>query len=254
MIKSFTLLSIAFWSPLWGNEPSFDHSHLALSQVLKQVVVYKGTASEVNYLKLKTLKPELEDYLNSLSAVSKPQFAKFPTTEQKAFLINAYNGFTLKLVGDNYPIKSIKKLGGLFSSPWKKEFFQLLGSPCHLDRIEHEWLRPKFKDARIHFAVNCASIGCPRLRNEAYRAAVLDKQLEEQAKDFFKDASRNRVLFENDTIEVSKIFDWFKEDFKPSVKEFVAPYFTTNPNEIKRLKTFRLKFTSYDWAVNDLKP
>lgn len=233
---------------------AFDHTHAEFTKILQAHVVYKNQTSEVNYPKLKAQKPELEKYLDTLSAVNKDQFKNFSQPQQKAFLINAYNGFTLKLIVDNYPVKSIKKLGGLFSSPWKKKFFRLLGDDCHLDRVEHEWLRPRFKDPKIHFAVNCASIGCPRLRNEAYRADALDRQLADQAEVFFRDSGRNRLVPEKQLLEISKIFDWFEEDFKPSAKEFAAAHLTSDSALRNRAKDFKVKFTDYDWALNDLKP
>lgn len=246
--------ALCLWTGRQAVATVFDHSHGAFTKLLQNTVIYKGQASEVNYPKLKEQRAELEKYLGSLSAVTPAEFKSFSPAQQKAFLINAYNGFTLKLIIDNYPVKSIKKLGGLFSSPWKKKFFNLLGQECHLDRIEHEWLRPKFKDSRIHYAVNCASIGCPRLRNEAYRADSLDKQLNEQADVFFKDSSRNRIVPEKQLIEISKIFDWFEEDFKPSPKEYVIPYLTTDAAVRSNAKDFKLKFTDYDWSLNELKP
>ncbi|MEO0336933.1 MAG: DUF547 domain-containing protein, partial [Pseudomonadota bacterium] len=207
----------------------FDHSHKLFTEVLGNFVIVSGAKSTVNYKGLKKSPSQLNSYLGQLSAVSKKDYAKFSKEQKMAFLINAYNGFTLKLIIDNYPVKSIKDIGGLFSSPWKKEFFKLLGGDMYLDKIEHKILRKKFKEPRIHFAVNCASIGCPALRGEAFTADRLNVQLEEQAKIFLRDSSRNSIKKSKKEIHLSKIFDWFDGDFKrggSSVQKFVAPYMT----------------------------
>lgn len=241
------LLLVALISGRAGAEGSLDHT--PFTKILKQVVVYRGGSSQVKYPELKTLRPDLDKYLSSLSAVSLAQYEKFSRFDQMAFLINAYNGFTLQLILDHYPISSIKKITW-FASPWKKKFFKLFGEDWHLDRIEHEWLRPKFKDPRVHFAVNCASIGCPRLRDEAYRGEVLEAQLNDQGRAFLRDETRNRLDLKSRTLEISKIFDWFKEDFKPTVQEFVAPFLTDDPALQAQLKNFKVKYTNYDWALN----
>ena len=163
-----------------------------------------------------------------------------------AFLINAYNAFTVEKILTRYPdIRSIWDFGKLFGNPFKDEFFSLFGRKFSLDRIEHDTLRKDYRDPRIHYAVNCASVGCPMLREEAYVAARLEQQLEEQARRFLSDRSRNRVRAGR--LEVSKIFDWFKEDFEPREQ-----YFARYARELGTGgRALPLAFLDYDWALND---
>lgn len=234
---------------------SFDHTHSDLTTLLRKHVRYTDHASTVNYQSLKTDRPKLNKYLQSLSAVSEKDFKKFSKNQQMAFLINAYNAFTLQLILDHMPIASIKKIGGWFKSPWKMEFIDLLGGKRHLDWIEHETLRKNYNEPRIHFAVNCASIGCPRLRNEAFTADQLEAQLDEQTRDFLKDKTRNRI--EGGTLFVSKIFQWFDEDFTKdgsTVQKFVLPYMVADAKLRQQLEKgdLKLKYTDYDWDLNGL--
>lgn len=231
----------------------FDHSHVRWNQILAQHVVLNGAASTFRYANLKSHPADLDSYLATLSKVDKSTFNSWTKNQQMAFLINAYNAFTVKLIIENYPVSSIKKIGGWFGSPWKKKFFKLFGEDYYLDRIEHEQLRPIYKDPRVHFAVNCASIGCPRLRPEAYRAEALDAQLNDQAQLFLSDTSRNYIESGKRTIYLSKIFDWFKEDFKPSPREYVAPLLNKSNPQAGELNGFQVKFLEYDWNLNDVK-
>lgn len=191
----------------------FDHGHVQWTQVLKK---YQDKSGFIHYRQLKAdmASPThpLEAYLKDVQSVPLAEFEKWQDNQKKAFLINAYNALTVKLILDNYPVKSIKKIGGLFSKPWRIEFFSLLdGKIKALDPIEHEWLRPKYKDFRIHAAVNCASFSCPPLRNEAFTSDKLDAQLDSQMKSWLADSGRNRIS--KHKFEISKIFDWYKDDF-----------------------------------------
>ena len=153
-----------------------------------------------------------------LSAVTPAAFGAFTRPQQMAFLINAYNAFTIELVLTEYPkLKSIKDVT-VFGSPWKKPFFTLLGEQRHLDWIEHEQLRPKYNEPRIHTAIVCASIGCPALRSEAFTSDKLEEQLEDGMRRFLGDATRNRAAL--DKLEVSSIFKWFREDFEKGHQGF----------------------------------
>ena len=194
---------------------SFDHSHTAFNALLKKhvVVVDGGKSSKVRYADLKKDQPALKGYLESLSKISESEFKAWTKAQQMAFLINAYNGYTLELILQNYPVKSIKDIGGVFDNRWKRKFFKLFGQEFFLDKIEHETLRKPgaYNEPRVHFAVNCASIGCPALREEAFTADRLSAQLEEQTVRFLSDRSRNR--YASGKLEVSMIFNWFKEDW-----------------------------------------
>jgi hypothetical protein len=143
-------------------------------------------------------------------------------------------------------VKSIKDIGNdVFSNRWKKKFFRLFGQDASLDQIEHGMLRKPgaYDEPRVHFAVNCASVGCPMLREEAYVAERLEAQLEEQARRFLSDRTRNR--YANGRLEVSKIFDWFKEDFAPREK-FFGRYADALGGT-----SAEIVFLDYNWALND---
>ena len=256
-MKSLLIVTIIFSSLA---SYAFDHSHKDLTTVLNKVVSYKGVGgaeSVVDYKALKKDPATLTKYLGALSAVTKKEFDTFTSIQQQAFLGNAYNAFTLKLIIDNYPVKSIKKIGGLFSSPWKIKFVPLLGKKMTLDEIEHETLRKDYKEPRIHFVVNCASVGCPRLRNEAFTADKWEAQLQEQTKIFMRDTSRNKIDTKKKKVKISKIFDWFEEDFEKgptkSVQEFIAPYITDDPAVQASLKKgeYDVDHLSYSWDLNE---
>jgi len=179
-----------------------------------------------------------------------------------AFLINAYNAFTVELILTGYPkLKSIKELGSLISSPWKKSFFKLLGEPRTLDWIEHEQLRPKYQDPRIHTAIVCASIGCPALRPEAFTPDRLESQLEDGMRRFLGDRTRNRSSAGK--LEVSSIFKWFREDFEQGHQGFnrledvfarYAMQLSADAAVQDQLRARRLTpvFLDYDWSLNDV--
>lgn len=253
--------------PMNARAQSFDHSHAAWTALLRQHVklLDGGNASRMDYAGMARDRAALRAYTDSLSAVGVKAFAGFSKPQQMAFLINAYNAFTVELILTKYPdLKSIKDLGSLFQSPWKKSFVPLLGQTMSLDEIEHEHLRAKgrYDDPRVHFAVNCASIGCPMLREEAFVATRLDAQLDEQALRFMSDRSRNRYSDKTGQLEVSKIFDWYGTDFKQgwkgidSLTGFCARYakqLADAPAARERVQSQQapVSFLEYDWKLND---
>jgi hypothetical protein len=248
------ILALSLWLPLTAL--SFDQH--AWDVLLKKhvVVMDGGKASQVRYAGMAQDRSALRVYLEQLSKVRQEEFDRWPRDEQMAFLINAYNAFTVEKILARYPdLGSIWDFGKLFGNPFKDEFFVLLGQKRSLDWIEHEKLRQTYRDPRIHFAVNCASVGCPMLREEAYVAARLEAQLEAQARRFLSDRSRNRLREER--LEVSKIFDWFKEDFEPRAAYFAryAEVLSDDPKGRSAIAGGRLalRFLDYDWSLNDAK-
>jgi Protein of unknown function, DUF547 len=255
--------------PAWAQSAAagFDHSHAAWTTLLKKHVklIDGGKASQVRYAGMASDRAALKAYLETLTAVSATTFEAFSKAQQMAFLINAYNAFTVELILTRYPkLASIKDLGSLLQSPWKKKDVPLLGTQMSLDQIEHDTLRAKgrYDEPRVHFAVNCASIGCPALREEAFVPDRLEAQLEEQTQRFMADRSRNRYSAERDKVEVSKIFDWFGEDFRAghkgitSLNQFLGRYasaLTDAPAEREKLKagSVAVAFLDYDWKLND---
>lgn len=250
-----------------GLVQAFDHSHSAWDNLLKHhvVLISEGNASQLDYVGMLADRATLKGYLDALAAVSVDEYQAWSKAERLAFLINAYNAFTIELILTKYPdIQSIKELGSLFRSPWKQRFFSLLGEKRHLDNLEHELIRAPgvFDEPRIHFAVNCASVGCPMLRNEAYTAGRLDSQLEDNMLRFLSDRSRNRFDPASGRLQVSKIFDWYGEDFELGHQGFTslaglfskyAGLLTDSTETRQRIESgnYRLAFLDYDWSLND---
>jgi hypothetical protein len=243
-------------------QAQFDHGHAAWDGLLKKHVHWlpDNKQSRVDYTAFKADRAALKGVLDAMSALPKAEFDTWSREQRMAFLINAYNAFTVELILTRYPaLKSIKDLGSFVQSPWKKKFFTLLGEERHLDWIEHEQLRPLYNDPRVHAAVNCASIGCPALRNEAFTATRLDTQLDDGMIRFLGDRTRNRV--NGGQLEVNAIFKWFKEDFEKGHKGFskvedvfakFAVQLSDKPEEQARLRDKSLPLThlDYDWSLN----
>ncbi|MBW2505018.1 MAG: DUF547 domain-containing protein [Deltaproteobacteria bacterium] len=261
------IVFLCVWSiPLAAS--GFDHSHKLWNQLLSDHVRWNanGTASQVDYLGFAQNRPQLTAYLDALSEVTLDQFDQWSRNQQLAFLINAYNAFTIDLILTEYPyLNSIKELGAFFSSPWERKFFYLLDEKRYLDDIEHNLIRGsgRFNEPLIHFAVNCASVGCPALRDEAYVAAQLNPKLLDSTRRFLQDRSRNHFDAVNSELNVSSIFDWYSEDFAQGWRGYhsLIDFFRTHadwiadgPNAQAKLKSHvvKLDFLDYDWSLNDL--
>ena len=229
----------------------FDPDHSAWTAVLAKYVRdgdvdYRGLAGEG--------RASFDAYLQSLQAAS-PSELTWSRDERIAFWINAYNAFTIRLVLDNYPLRSIRSIGLLPGAAFRKAFIPLGpgGEEISLDTIEHQILRAKFQDARVHFAIVCASKSCPALRSEAYRARDLAQQLDDAARRFLADPSKNRLDVASGTLHLSPILKWFREDFERdagSLEAFVARY--AGPHDAERMRTtkMQLEFLDYDWSLN----
>jgi len=202
----------------------------------------------VNYQGFKNEESVLDQYLKVLEKVDSKVLSR---SEQFAFYINAYNGWTIKLILSEYPgVKSIKELGSLFKSPWKKKISRIDGQIITLDDIEHNILRPRFKDPRVHFAVNCASKSCPPLRSEPYHGYDLDRQLNEMTMAFINDFENNRL--EDHTLYVSSIFKWFAKDFNKDIIGFFFKYAKEDLKEQLEAGKGKIKveYLDYDWSLN----
>lgn len=246
---------------------ALDHSHKAWDDLLKKHVKYvqNGNASRVDYAGFVKDHAALKAVLDDYSKVPKAEFDGWSKPQQQAFLINAYNAFTIEKILTRYPnIKSIRDFGSVFGNPWKDKFFTLFGQPAYLDMIEHEMLRKEgvYDDPRVHVAVVCASIGCPMLRNEAFTAQNLEASLEDGMKRFLSDRTRNRYDPKSKKLEVSKIFDWYGKDFEKghkgfaSVKATMAKYadqLADSPEDRAAVKNQQaeVSFLEYDWTLND---
>lgn len=264
---AFRFLVAVALAALLSSAQAFDQNHAAWSELLKKHVtlIDGGKASRMNYGAMAQDRAKLKAYLDSLSQVSAAEYNGWKKDDQLAFLINAYNAFTVEKILTRYPnLKSIRDFGTVIGNPWKDKFFTLLGREQTLDGVEHDTIRKPgvFDEPRIHFAVNCASIGCPMLREEAFVGEKLEQQLEQQTTRFLSDRSRNRL--DGEILEVSKIFDWYKKDFTSgykgikSVEQFLAKHanlLTDNGEGQARVRESkaRVRFLDYDWALNDTK-
>ena len=243
-----------------GPRGGFDHGHGALAALLARHV----RGDRVDYAALAQDRGTLQTYLDGLAAVAPEEFSAWSQDQRFAFWIDAYNAFTLALVVDHYPIDSIKDIGGLFDSVWDRRvvplghlFPEAGRAQLSLNDVEHRILRPVFEDARVHAAINCASESCPPLRPEPYVAERLERQLDEQARQWMADPTRNRYELSADTLRLSKVFDWFEEDFRRdagSVQAWVARYAPQEVAErIRGEERLRVRYLDYSWRLNDVK-
>jgi len=238
---SFRLYSTVDFNGLDTTPPSHD-----LWDALVKDFVKEG---HVDYQRLHKNNEQLNIYLNRLS--SHEPTNSWSREEQLAYWINAYNAFTLKIILDHYPVKSIKDIGPkvqipLVNSTWDISFIHIGNKTLSLNDIEHRILRKEFNEPRIHFAIVCASKSCPTLRSEAYNAKNIDNQLNQQAISFINNKTRNHINANH--IEISQIFNWFKGDFTKngSLIDFLNKYSTTKINP-----DATISYLDYDWSIND---
>jgi len=235
------------------NTASVDHS--AWDAFLAQyVVVHRDGVNRVAYAKVSDAdKMRLDEYLSSLSAI---RVSNLSRAEQRAYWINLYNALTVDVVLDHYPVDSIRDISispGFFSiGPWKKKLIRIESEEISLDDIEHRILRPIWKDPRIHYAVNCASLGCPNLMPVAFTATNTDRLLDQGAKDFIN--SPHGARFDSDSnLTASSIYDWFQEDFGGDetgviahLRSYASPALKSKLGSISGVYDF-----DYDWTLND---
>jgi hypothetical protein len=211
-------------------------SHDAWNTLLQQYVSNTGV---VNYKGLKNSQAQLDAYLESLAA--NPIQDSWSRNEKMAYWINAYNAYTVKLIVDNYPTSSITKLKG--GKPWDVKWIKLGDQTYSLNNIENDILRPQYKDARIHFAVNCAAMSCPPLLNQAWTASNLNRNFEKQAKAFINNPAYNTIAA--DQVQISKIFEWYAGDFG-NIIDYLNQYSNTTINA-----DAKVSYVEYDWALNE---
>jgi len=246
-MKTISIVTTLLIAGIWVAGPGVqaaqvDHALFAslLSKHVKDGVVdYQGVKDD---------EAILDQYLAALAAVDPEPLS---TDDQFAFYVNAYNAWTIKLILSRYPdIRSIKDLGSLFSSPWKKTIARIDGGLLTLDQIEHDILRKRFMDPRVHFAVNCASKSCPPLQGEPFTGSRLNDQLNQAAQAFINAPRFNRL--EGDTLWVSKIFDWFSEDFQGGVVAYFIQFADAPLSDqlVKNKERIKVKYLDYDWSLN----
>jgi len=202
--------------------------------------MYVDKEGNVDYSGFKKKEKVFDEFLKNLSNA---RFSGSWTVKDRiAFWINVYNAYTIKLILNNYPVKSIKEI----KRPWDKKFFVINGEELSLGDVEHEILRKKFTEPRIHFAINCASKSCPRVIQIPYESKNLDKLLDRQTREYINNSKVNYIG--SKSYELSKLFSWFSKDFNNSgggVENFINMYSNTP------IKTQKNKgFLSYNWELN----
>lgn len=244
-MKSRVIILCLFIPQFLFSQPT--PSHRTFDQLLKKHVNSRG---EVNYKGFISDSVTLNQYLNLLS--KNPPASNWSREEEMAFWINAYNAFTIKLVIQYYPVKSIKEIGSkiqipFVNTPWDVKFIKIGNEKMDLNKIEHEKLRRKFEDPRIHMALVCASKSCPQLLNEAFTAEKLENQLKNQTLTFLQDPSRNKIS--DSQLQLSQIFNWYQMDFNKnggSVESFIRKW-----TGIKVKSGAKITYLEYDWGLNE---
>lgn len=245
------LISLSLFFSVWCPAGSFDHTHTQWSSLLKKyvrqgAVDYRGIAGKGQ--------PALDDYLKNLASVSKVQYLSFSNQQKMAFLINAYNAYTVHAVVENYPISSIREIGSSDGAIWKKKFIslqQIWGRKLSLNELEKDILLAQFREPRLHFALNCASKGCPDLLSRAYTADSLEKQLNSQTRTFMR--VKNKYVADESTLYLSEIFKWYAADFtsqQGTVAAYAARYMSKEVQQAVAQGKVKVKYLPYDWSLN----
>src|SRR3990167_726111 len=196
-----------------------------------------------------------KDFMRYIEYLSTTDPDKLPSDKHRlAFWINAYNAFVLKGVLDEYPIKSVLDVGWLPHSFFKRKEFLTKQGKITLQEIENVKIREAFREPRIHFAINCASMSCPKLLTESYKAGKLEEQFETQATSFINDKSKNYLDKENRILYLSSIFKWYKDDFIQNgekTEAYIARYLNPDDAEFIRNNKVTIKYLDYNWGLNE---
>lgn len=224
-------------------------SHQNWTELLGKHVNAKGM---VDYKGMIADSTALNTYLDLLSA-NHPNEKNWSKGERLAYWINAYNAFTVQLIIRNYPVESIKDIAGgipFVNTPWDVKFIKIEGETYDLNNIEHGIIRKEFNEPRIHFALVCAAVSCPKLRNEAYTAQRLDEQLEDEARYFFNNPEKNTIT--KDKITVSKLLKWYWGDFSDVAEDRIS--YVNKYSKTKANSDAEVDFMDYNWALNEQSP
>jgi len=233
---------------------ALDRAHPAFDAVLKAHV----KDGLVDYEAIKKDPSRLQAYVVEIADVPAATLAVWPDEDKIAFWINAYNALTLVSIIEKYPVKSIRDIPGV----WDERKFKAAGRSLTLNEIEHEILRKDHEEPRIHMALVCAAMGCPRLRGEAYVGGRLNDQLKNQGVRFVGDKGNVRLDPKEKTLHLSSIFDWFGEDFekkysngpsKKAIVNFVAAHSSSLAVEIQNIHNLQVSFLDYDWSLNKIR-
>ncbi|MFW6077985.1 MAG: DUF547 domain-containing protein [Gemmatimonadota bacterium] len=234
-----------------AGQSAFDHT--AFDRLLKRHVTHAGMVDYDAF----AADDSFDGYLAGLAGAD---LDALDESERLALWINAYNAYTIELINrheERESIRNINKMLGLFAGngPWDERLAEVAGRTYTLNEIEHEIIRARFDEPRIHFALVCAAVGCPPLRREAYVGARLDEQLDDQARRFLLESpEKNRIDVDARRVHLSPIFDWYAEDFgddDTAVGRALAAYFPPGPErELLLDGPFEIEYTHYDWSLN----
>lgn len=217
-------------------------NHALFDAMLKQHVM-KGA---VDYVAFKNDK-RFDEYLTQLSRTH-PQAIR-DEKERLAFWINVYNAFTIKLINDHYPVKSIREIKHGDTGPWDIVWIEIGGTKYSLNHIEHEIIRKEFDEPRIHMALVCAAKSCPPLRAEAYTGSMLDRQLDENSAAFLHDTTKNRYDAASGILSLSELFNWYGTDFIRTYGS--AEKFVLTMMHREEVKPKGVRYLPYDWSLNE---
>ena len=249
---------------------AFDHQYQEYADVLKGYV----KNGRVDYASLQKNRTGIDNFVKQINSVKAEEYQSWSRDQQLTFWINSYNGWFLQIVIDRYPIRGSRLLGVLYpdnsvqriAGIWDNIKTRAAGREVSLNDIEHKILRPIFQEPRIHFSIVCASLGCPLLSPEPFRADVLQSQLEDAAKAFINNPSKVRWNPDGNTLELSRIFDWFADDFQTAADEpwkklyskknagpvaFVSKYLPTDTAAALHKSAAKIEYFDYDWTLND---
>ena len=217
---------------------AYSPSHSGFNALLAK---YVSATGKVNYDGFKTEKSKLDEYIKLLAENSPTE--KWTKNEKLAYWINLYNAATIQLILKNYPVKSIMNINN--GKAWDLKFVKSGDKTLTLNQIENEIIRPTFKDARIHFALNCAAQSCPKLLNAAFYAHILDKQLDTATKKFINNSVKNQIS--ENSVKISKIFEWYAVDFgeQKGLIDYLNKYSNTNISS-----KAKISFIEYNWDLN----
>lgn len=270
MISRIALLCFLSILPL-SVVDAFDHTYAGYSRVLAMFV----RDGMVDYARLQKDRDGVDQFVLDLSKVSESEYDGWTRNQQLAYWINAYNGWFLKIVVDHYPIKrsgliglgfppnSVQQINGI----WDNIKVVFAGRMVSLNYIEHRVLRPIFQEPRIHFAIVCASVGCPVLRSEPFVPDKLEEQLDLATRNFILSPAKVRLEKDRRRISISKIFDWFHDDFAAFADEdwrqnysesragslsFISRYFSDSDAAFLKQNKVAVDFLDYDWSLNDI--
>ncbi len=269
LIGKLAIVAILFGQPLvhaaakaelWARWQKHDPAnrktidHYAWDRFLKQYVVAPHP-SGINRVRYPAITPEdvksLKNYLQEMQNVA---ISNYNRAEQKAYWINVYNAATVDLIAARFPLKSIRDInispGLLARGPWGAKLFSVEGERLSLDDIEHRILRPIWKDNRVHYALNCASLGCPNLQPVAFTADNSETLLDRGAKDFINHP--RGVMIQKGRLQVSSIYVWFQEDFGGDAEELMEHWQKfANPVLAEALEKYSGGLAhDYDWRLN----